>query len=404
MRQLTIAAARRTALAAQGFADRPPAGAPTARHLKRVYDRTAVMQIDSVNVLTRAHYLPAYSRLGPYDRAAFDRLEHPRRRVFEYWAHMASLSPVEHHPLLRWRMADSRERTWGMIDRIAHQNPGYVEEVRAQIAESGPLTAAQVDPARTGKIRGQMWSWHHGKAAVEWLFRVGEVTSVRRNEQFERVYDLTDRVIPPRVLGTPTPTPMHAQRELLALAARAHGVATARHLRDYYRLRGRHTDRLICELVEDGVLEEVRVRGLAGRWFLHRDARVPRRVERSALLSPFDPLVWERDRTLQLWGCHYRIEIYTPAHKRLHGYYVLPYLLDERIAARVDLKADRAGGVLRVQAAHLEPDSGLEPGYVAARLDGELQRMAGWLGLGDVVVMPRGDLAGHLGRRTPSIS
>lgn len=403
MRQLSIAAARRTALAAQGFADRPPAGVPTLRHLQRVYDRTSVVQIDSVNVLTRAHYLPAYSRLGTYDRAAFDRLEHPRRRVFEYWAHMASLSPVEHHPVLRWRMAESRDRTWGMIDRIAHQNPRYVDEVRAQIAESGPLTASQIDPERTGKVRGQMWSWHDGKAAVEWLFRVGEVSSVRRNDQFERVYDLTERVIPAPVLAAPTPSRDDAQRELLAIAARAHGVATARHLRDYYRLRGRHTDRLLAELVEDGVLDEVRVRGLTGRWYLHRDARTPRRVARSALLSPFDPLMWERERTLRLWGCHYRIEIYTPAHKRVHGYYVLPYLLDERIAARVDLKADRLNGVLLVQAAHLEPEAALDPGYVAERLGGELRRLAQWLGLGDLSIAPRGDLAPHLGRSSGAV-
>lgn len=396
MRQLSVAAARRAALAAQGFADRPPAGTPTSVHFRRVYDRTAVVQIDSVNVLTRAHYLPAYSRLGPYERAAFDRMEHPRRRVFEYWAHMASLSPVEHHPLLRWRMAESRQRTWGMIDRVAHENPGYVEEVRAQIAQSGPLTASQLGPERTGKVRGQMWSWHDGKAAVEWLFRVGEVSSIRRNEQFERVYDLTERVIPPAVLGAPTPAPADAQRELLAVAARAHGVATAAHLRDYFRLRGRHLDGLLQNLVEDGVLDEVRVRGLPGRWYLHRDARIPRRVERSALLSPFDPLVWERDRTLRLWDCHYRIEIYTPASRRVHGYYVLLYLLDERIAARVDLKADRANGVLRVQAAHHEPASGLDPGYVAGRLRAELAQLGGWLGVGDIVIAPRGDLAARL--------
>ncbi|WP_153504887.1 winged helix-turn-helix domain-containing protein [Cumulibacter manganitolerans] len=401
MRELSIAAARRIALAAQGFADRAPAGPPTARHLQRVYDRTGVVQIDSVNVLTRAHYLPAYSRLGPYERAAFDRLEHPRRRVFEYWAHMASLSPVEHHPLLRWRMADARGRTWELIDRVVRANPGYVDDVRALVRERGPVTSSQVDPERTGRVRGEMWSWHDAKAAVEWLFRTGELASIRRNAQFERVFDLTERVIPPAVLAAPTPSRDDAQRALLAVAARAHGVATAAHLRDYFRLRGPQTAVLLRELVEEGLLEPVTVRGLRGTWYLHRDARLPRRVPHAALLSPFDPLVWERDRTERLWDCHYRIEIYTPAHKRVHGYYVLLYLLDERIAARVDLKADRGAGVLLVQAAHHEAGSGLQPGYVADRLRAELGRMAGWLALERVSVVGKGDLADPLASAAP---
>lgn len=390
MRQLSIAAARRVALAAQGFADRPPPGSPTARHFQRVYDRTGVVQIDSVNVLARAHYLPAYSRLGGYDRRSFDAMEHPRRRVFEYWAHEASYSPVEHHRLLRWRMDAARARTWRFIDEIVQANPTQVDDVRALIAERGPLTASQVDPERTGKVRGEMWSWHDGKAVVEWLFRIGELASIRRNEQFERVFDLTERVIPAEVLAQPTPAVDDARRELMAIAARACGVATARHLRDYFRLK--HADGLLRDLVEDGVVEPVSIRGLEGTWYLHRDARVPRKVERSALLSPFDPVVWERDRTERLWDTHYRIEIYTPAHKRIYGYYVLLYLLDEQIAARVDLKADRAAGVLLVQSAHQVDSCTLSAPYVGERLGAELGAMASWLGLNDVVTTRRGDL------------
>lgn len=378
---LTKAAARRIALAAQGFADPPPSGTPTARHFRRIYDRMGVLQIDSVNVLTRAHYLPAFARLGPYDRGALDALEYPKRAVFEYWAHMASYSPVEHHPLLRWRMDAARARSWKRLEDMAAGQGGYIDEVRAMVAERGPLTASQVAPDRPGKVRGEMWSWHEGKIAIEYLFRVGEVTSVRRNSQFERVFDLTERVIPTHILALPTPSVADAQRALLEIAARAHGIATTRHLKDYFRLRGKLADQGIADLAEDGVLVPATVRGSSQKWWLHRDARRPRAVRRAALLSPFDPVVWERERTLELWDTHYRIEIYTPKHKRVHGYYVLPFLLDEQIAARVDLKADRAAGVLRVQQLGLEPTSSLEPGYVRERLDEQLTAMAGWLGL-----------------------
>lgn len=394
MRQVSLAGARRIALAAQGFADQSSARVVGPRQFARMYQRIAIVQIDSVNVLSRAHYLPPYARLGSFDRAAFDSMEHPRRRVFEYWAHMASYSPVEHHPLLRWRMEAHRTRTWDLIDRVVHQNPGYVDEVLAMVRERGPLTSSQIDPQRTGKQGDQMWSWHDAKAAVEWLFRTGRLASVRRTSQFERVFDLTERVIPSAVLAMPTPTAYEAQRELLAIAARAHGIATAAHLRDYYRLRGRHLDGLLRDLVEDGLIEPVRIRGIEGQWYLHSGARVPRRVDRSALLAPFDPLVWERHRTERLWGLRYRIGIYTPKHQRTHGYYVLPYLLDEQFAALVDLKADRTARLLRVQAVHHH--GSLEPGYVAHRLRGDLASMARWLGLDDVVVEPRGDLSARL--------
>lgn len=390
---LTLPAARRIALAAQGFGDPMPKGAVTARHLQRVYDRVSVLQIDAVNVLTRAHYLPVFARLGEYDRPALDRMEHPRRAVFEYWAHVASLSPVEHHPLLRWRMEAERVRSWQSLEAVARDRAAYVEDVRAMIAEQGPLTAAQVAPDRPGKIRGEMWSWHEGKVALERLFRVGELTSVRRNSQFERVYDLTDRVIPADILAVPTPSPADAKRALLEIAARSHGVATAGHLKDYFRLRGPEADQGIRDLVEDGVLVPAAVHGSTQRWFLHRDARRPRAVRRAALLSPFDSLVWERDRTRDLWGMHYRIEIYTPKAKRLHGYYVLPFLLDEQIVARADLKADRSGDVLRVQQVSAEEHATHPIGYVAERMAEQLVSMAQWLGLSGVTVQGSGSLA-----------
>ncbi|GAB3299057.1 winged helix-turn-helix domain-containing protein [Epidermidibacterium keratini] len=383
---MSKAAARRIALAAQGFADRPPGGTPTARHFRRAYDRMGVLQIDSVNVLTRAHYLPVFARLGTYDRGALDALEYPKRAVFEYWAHMASYSPIEHHPLLRWRMEAARERSWKLIEDGVRGRQSYVEDVRAMVVERGPLTASQIAPDRPGKERGQMWSWHDGKVAIEYLFRTGEVSSVRRNSQFERVYDLTERVIPQPILAQPTPDIAGAQRELLAIAARAHGIGTTRDLKDYFRLRGKVADQALRDLVEDGVLVPATVRGSEQKWWLHRDARRPRAIPGDALLSPFDPVIWERSRTDQLWDTHYRIEIYTPKHKRVHGYYVLMFLLDEQLAARVDLKADRRAGALLVQGASLEQTTTHPEGYVAERLAARLGAMAAWLGLDGVRV------------------
>lgn len=402
MQTISRRTARRIALAAQGFADPAPAARVDVRHLRRAYERMSVLQIDSVNVLTRAHYLPVFARLGGYDRGALDAMERPRRLVFEYWAHMASYSAVEHHRLLRWRMDAFRERTWSFVDSVVRRDPDLVDRMRELVRDRGPITASQADPQRIGKVRGEMWSWHDAKAALEYLFRVGEIASAGRNSQFEKVFDLPKRVLPAEVLAAPTPSREDAQRELLAVAARSHGIATAGHLRDYFRIRGRHTDALIAELVEDRVLEVVHVEGDRRRWYLHTAARRPRRVDRAALLSPFDPVIWERDRTATLWDCHYRIGIYTPAHKRVDGYYVLPFLLDEQIAGRVDLKADRKAGALLVQAAYAEPSTTLASGYIADRLAIQLRSMATWLGLDDVVVRDRGDLAATL--RTASLA
>lgn len=397
--ELSIAHARRIALAAQGFADRPPAEAVTARHLLRMYDRIKVLQIDSVNVLSRAHYLPAFARLGGYDRAILDALCAPRRLVFEYWAHMASFSPIAQYPLMQWRM--QRQRAFGhpRFAELSEANASIATDALKFIADHGPITASQFAPDRPGKQRGEMWGWHDGKVVLEHLFMGGEIACVRRNSQFERIFDLPERVIPRTVLDQPMPSAPEAQRALIELAAEAHGIATDRHLKDYFRLRGPEIASYLKDLVDEGILTEVTIRGLAGRWYLHRDARHPRRVGARALLSPFDSLIWERQRTEALWDARYRIEIYTPKHKRIHGYYVLPFLLDEQLVARVDLKADRSGSALLVQSAHLEPNRSLAAGHVAEQLNEQLQLMAGWMGLSSVEVRPSGDLAPLLARQ-----
>ncbi len=390
---LSLAAARRIALAAQGFADPRPSGVIDRRHLRRVLDRTALLQIDSVNVLTRAHYLPVYSRLGAYPRSLLEDAAWGRRKtLFEYWAHEASLLPLEMQPLLRWRMAlaERGEATWGRLKPFAGERSPEAEAVLARITTDGPLAASDLEGP---KGPGGWWGWSDAKSALEWLFWTGRITTATRRASFERVYDLTERVLPRSILETPTPREPDAQRELLRIAARAHGVATAGDLRDYFRLSPEHARPRLAELVETGELIPVRVEGWTQQAYLDPTAKQPRRVRARALLAPFDPLIWERSRTERLFGVRYRLEIYTPAEGRLHGYYVLPFLLGERLVARADLKADRAARVLRVQASHGEPN---EPSDVAPQLAAELQVMAGWLGLEGVAVASSGDLAGAL--------
>jgi uncharacterized protein YcaQ len=381
--QISAAEARRIALAAQGFGARLPETV-TARHLDRTLDGLALHQIDSVNVLSRAHYLPAFSRLGGYDHGLFDRAAWGPKRVrkrFEYWAHEASLLPLDLHPLLRWRMAeaDRGERGWTNLKRFATERRREAMALLDRIRGEGPLAASDFDGS---KGSGGWWGWSDTKATLEWLFWAGHVTTATRRNSFERVYDLPERVIPPAILGLPTPDAATAHRALVERSARAMGVATAVDLRDYFRLGLEETRAAIEALVDEGVLLPVTVKGWDKPAWLHRDARVPRRVKGAALLAPFDPLIWERARAERIFGFRYRIEIYVPAEKRVHGYYVLPLLLDERIVARVDLKADRQGGRLLVQRCHFEPGV---PGDAAERLDVELRRMADWLGLGEVV-------------------
>jgi uncharacterized protein len=378
---LSLSEARRIALAAQGFTDPLPRGAVDRRLLRRVLGRTGLVQIDSVNVLVRAHYLPLFSRLGIYDPALLERAAYGRDRIlFEYWGHEASLLPLELHPFLRWRMARAARGigTWGRVARVVREQPELLARLRAEIAQRGPLPASAFDGARGG---GTWWGWSEVKIGLEALFWCGELTTAAR-KGFERVYDLPERVIPPEILALPTPAEADAQRELVRIAARALGIAAERDLRDYFRLDLADARARVAELVESGELTRVRVESLRGERYLARDARIPRRVTAAALLSPFDPLVWERARTRELFDFDYRLEIYTPAHKRVHGYYVLPFLLGDRLVARVDLKHDRSKRVLRVIGTHLE--RGLRKADVMPPLREELHRMATWLGADEV--------------------
>ncbi|MBW8304059.1 MAG: winged helix-turn-helix domain-containing protein [Brevundimonas sp.] len=380
--------ARRIALASQGFGRTSPA-TPGRTHVRDVVRRLGVVQIDSVNVVTRTHYLPAFSRLGDYPREALEaEAWGARRGLFEYWGHEASLLPMDLQPLLRWRMARAEGgEMWGGLARFGRERRAYIDGVLKEIERRGPVTGADFNDAPRGAPG--WWSWSDGKRALEWLFWAGMITTKTRRG-FERVYDLTERALPSRVVDLPTPDEADAQRELVRIASRALGVATQADLRDYFRLPLADAKARTAELVEAGELAPVSVKGWRQPAYLAAGARTPRKVAGAALLSPFDNLIWTRDRTERLFGTRVRLEIYTPAHKRTHGYYVLPFLEDEAITARVDLKADRQAGVLRVQAAWREPEATAE---TAERLAAELRRMAGWRGLEGVAVAGKGDLA-----------
>jgi uncharacterized protein len=382
--RLSASEARRLALAAQGFADARDPGASPGWGIRRVFARVGLLQIDSVNVLERAHYLPAFSRLGPYPRAALDDAAHRApRRLFEYWGHEASLLPVALHPLMRWRMERAYRDAWGGMKRIQAERPELVEDVLAQVSEQGPIAASELEEERPRRA-GPWWDWSDSKRAIEYLFWSGRVTSARRR-RFERLYDLPERVIPPKVLATPTPAPEDAQRELVRIAAAALGVAAERDLRDYFRFNLAEIRARVAELVEAGELQPVEVEGWGrAQGLLWNGARIPRRVHARALLGPFDPLLWERSRVQRIFDFGFRLEIYVPKPKRVHGYYVLPFLLGDRLVARVDLKADRAAKALLVHAVHLEQGA---PPEAMEELRSELELMAGWLGL-DSVELP----------------
>ncbi len=399
---MSQAVARRTALAAQGFADPRPTAIPTRRHLQRVLDRTQLLQLDSVNVAVRAHYAPLFSRLGAYpaellDEAAWSHSARKPRLLVEYWAHEASVVPVADWPLFRWRMRYYEQRK-GNHWKAAMHTPHIVEDVLAAVTELGAVGAGTLEKELGGRARGKgaWWERSEVKMVCEYLFAVGGLTTGGRRS-FERLYDLPERVLPPEVLARPEPPEDEAHRELIRRSAVALGVATETDLRDYYRLPVAGARRAVAELVEEGVLEPVEVLGWGKQAYRHVQARTPRKVAARALLCPFDPLIWERARTERLFDFHYRIEIYVPEPKRVYGYYVFPFLLDERLAARVDLKADRAAGVLRVPGAFLEDGPDSPPATrVAAELAEELTLMAGWLGLDEVVVGGRGDLVRDL--------
>jgi uncharacterized protein len=393
-RSLSVAQARRLAIGAQGLTGTRPSVTPDRRHLRRVLSHTGLLQIDSVNVLARAHYLPAFSRLGPYDASLVDRMAFKHHELFEYWGHEAALLPVGLHPLMRWRMArwQNSLMSWSRLAKVKQERPGYIEWVYDEVAARGPVSAGEIaeDQKRGSEHWG--WNWTDAKTVLEYLFYVGRITTGSRHN-FERRYDLPERVLPADVLALPTPDEPAAQRELLMIAARRHGVGTLGDLADYFRISNPDARPRIAELVEAGRLEPVEVRGWAQPAYAVPEVIVPRRMAGRALLVPFDPLIWQRERTERLFGFRYRIEIYVPAHKRVYGYYVLPFLLGNALVARVDLKADRAERLLRVKSAWAESTA---PPETAAELAAELALMVEWLGLDGIVVEPRGDLAAAL--------
>jgi uncharacterized protein len=395
--RLSLSAARRVALSAQGFGRPRPVGEPGTRAIADVVRRLGLVQIDSVNVLTRAQYLPVMARLGPYDRARLDACSGAApRSLFEYWGHEATLLPVSAHRLMRWRMDRVHDDAWGGMVRIQREQPDLVREVADAVRCAGPITSTELESMIAHIDRGPRehwgWNWSAVKRSLEYLFWAGEITSAGRDPSFRRRYAVPGAVLPRSALEAPTPDPPDAHRELVAIAARALGVATATDLADYFRMPTAPTRTAIRELVEAGDLTEVAVPGWPTS-YAPADLRVPRQVRARALLAPFDPLIWFRPRTQRLFGMRYRIEIYTPSERRVHGYYVLPFLHDEELVARVDLKADRATGRLLVQAAH--PEGQTPPESVEA-LAASLHEAAGWLGLDEVHVAPVGHLAGRL--------
>jgi hypothetical protein len=396
MQTMSSAAARRTALAAQGFADPVPGTEPSRRHLQRVLSRIQLIQLDSVNVVLRAHYAPLFARLGPYkpsliDDAAWSHTARRPRLLVENWAHEASLIPVEDWPLLH--SGAKRRGWWQGYERILDHAPTLAEDVLAVVKEQGPIGAGAIEKALVGpsgiRAPGAWWERSEVKKICEWLFGIGQLTTGTRRS-FERLYDLTERVIPPEIASRRVSAD-EAARELIAKSATALGVATEADLRDYYRLGPTVTKRALSELVEAGAVEPVRITEWRTQAYRSVDARTPRAISGRALLCPFDPLIWERERTRRIFGFSYRIEIYVPEPKRIHGYYVFPFLLDGSLVARVDLKADRGRGVLRVPGVFAE--SKVDRGRVAEELAAELNSFAHWLGLSGVEVGDRGDLA-----------
>ncbi|MBL8575962.1 MAG: YcaQ family DNA glycosylase [Mesorhizobium sp.] len=394
--KLSLPLARRIALAAQGFAEPRPSGPIDRRHLNRVIGRLGLLQIDSVSAVVRAHYMPLFSRLGPYAMTLLDdAASGKKRRLFEYWAHEASFLPLETWPLMRWRMeraaANDSSEIYGGLARWADRNKSLIEAIYAEVASRGPIAASHIEGA---KGKGGWWGWSDEKHAFEWLFWAGRITTQSRRG-FERLYDLPERVIPGGIFNAPAPRPEDAHRELLRHSARALGIATYGDLRDYFRLSPGDMKGRLEELVEEGEILPVTVEGWKQPAYLHTGARMPRKVHARALLAPFDPLVFERSRAERLFGFRYRIEIYTPAEKRQYGYYVLPFLLGDTVVARADVKADRPAGILRVLATYAEPGA---PTDTASELLEEFKLMQSWLGLERMEVVPAGDLGPTLAK------
>ncbi len=414
VRSLSLDEARRIALAAQGFAESRPSGRIDRRHLRRTMNRLQLLQLDSVPVVIRTQYMPLFSRLGPYRADLLDEVAYPRhaakRRAtgegtphewFEAWSHEASLLPVEMEPWLRWSKQRARDgQTWKHLYRIAQEEPDYVARVLDEVKARGPIAAGELSDPRPNQ--GDWWgSRSGGTIALDWLFRIGEI-GVRRRPGFVKEYDLLERIVPAEIRRQPTPGFEEALDELLMRSARAHGIASADCLVDYFRLPVKPAKARLAALVEDGRLETCRVEGWAKAGFLDPAARCPRRIEGTALLSPFDPVVWCRKRIDSLFDFDYKIEIYTPAPKRRYGYYVLPMLMDGRLVGRFDLKTDRDRSVLEVRAAHVEP--GETPSRVASEAASELEQLARFVGVDRVAVGRRGGLARALSREVSARS
>ncbi|RKR02431.1 hypothetical protein C7446_2145 [Kushneria sinocarnis] len=377
----------RLALGGQGFRS-AGSGQADGRKLLGTVRRLGALQIDSVNVVCRAHYMPLFSRLGDYDRSRLDGFNQgppSRRRLFEYWGHEASLLPVEDYPLYRWRMQRAEAGgggLWGRLKRFSREHPDFIEAMLAQIERAGPLAASEL--AGGGRSQGSWWGWSEGKTALEYLFWSGRILVAHRRNSFERVYDLPERVVGRALVEQAPPAVDDAQRALVERAAGAMGVATRRDLQRYFRLGAGETRARIDELVEQRLLEPVSVEGWSSEAWCHVRARPAPMNGLQTLLAPFDPMMWDRDRAARLFGFHYRIEIYTPAARRRHGYYVLPFMHDGRLVARLDLRADRAQGLLEVIASH--PEAGVNIEAVGAALSVELERLARFLGLSGIAL------------------
>ena len=376
--ELTIVEARSLALAAQGF-DKPRSKSKSSTaDAVEVIKKLGVIQIDSVNVLVRSQELPLFARLGDHDRNAINKAT-AQNKIFEYWGHEAAILPVEIQPLFRWKMNAARTgkiKHWGLTSFYA-DNKAFVKRILKHVEANGPVTARELS-TRTTK-NSSWWDWDEAKTALEYLFLTGQLMSCGRGSDFARIYDITERVLPSKILDTPTPTENEARKQLLVRAAKAQGVATLSDLADYYRQKTAVIKPLVNELVEQGDLREVTVDTWVEKAFVHRSAKPPKKLYATALLSPFDSLVWCRPRNERLFDFHYRIEIYTPKEKRKFGYYVLPFMMNGELVGRVDLKADRANAKLLVQSVHTE--KGIKRASINGALTDELRALANWLDL-----------------------
>jgi len=373
---LSIADARALALAAQGFDTARPKTKATQRHVDALISRLGVIQIDSVNVLVRSQELPLFSRLGNHNRNAIPKATE-QQKIFEYWGHEAAHLPVEIHPLFRWKMEAARlgkAKHWGLTS-FYDDNKAFVRRMLKHVEKNGPTTSRELS-TRTEK-KGTWWDWDEAKVALEYLFLTGQLMSRGRGTDFARIYDTPERVLTPKILNAPTPSEHDARKQLLVRSAIAQGVATASDLADYYRQKPATVKPLITELVEEGELRVVAVDGWIEKAFVHRGAKLPKQLHATALLSPFDSLVWCRPRNERLFNFHYRIEIYTPKEKRKFGYYVLPFMMNGQMVGRVDLKADRANSKLLVHSVHTE--KGIRRSEINDALNNELHTMASWL-------------------------